>query len=101
AHTPPSSCRRTDRIEFGGKVARKSYGVQKEHRLIAGADRWFANAEHTGARFALTAAPGYGSGVGLGGEPGMRRDITVDMAGQHFGAIDEEMVGARDLAEID
>src|SRR6266851_4629782 len=31
----------------------------------------------------------------------MRPDIGVDMARQYFGAVDEEMVGARDLAEID
>src|SRR5437764_9906836 len=49
----------------------------------------------------LAAAPGYGRGFGLGGELGMRRDIGIDVAGQYLGAIDEEMVGARDLAEID
>src|SRR6266851_4983412 len=49
----------------------------------------------------LAAAAGHGRRFGLRGELGMRPDIGVDMARQYFGAVDEEMVGARDLAEID
>ena len=90
--------------------------IKIDYRKIPGADHFFMESAETlathvdayietHARVGERAAPATAGRSRYRfarlGEAGMRRDVSIDMPGHRLGAFGEEVVGTRDLAEID